>query len=119
VNALLRSRAIAVEAEALLALGEREPALERARESVTYDTSVAGSEICVGHPHLALAEALEANGDREAARGSIRHALGRLLRFAAHAPTPDERAAVLAIPVPYAKIVARAASLGVSSPPEG
>jgi hypothetical protein len=115
VNPLLRSRALAAESEAHRVLGAVALAVERARESVALDLRVAGCEIGVGYPQLALAEALEASGDHEAAREAIGAALTRLHWFAAPAPTPEERAALLAIPAPNARIVAFAARFGVAT----
>jgi tetratricopeptide (TPR) repeat protein len=104
VHPRLGSRALAVQAEAHLALGDAEQALACARQAVERGAAAAGWEICEGHCELALAEALEAAGDYGGARMAASVAITCISRLAAFAPTPEQRAAFLAVPIPNARI---------------
>jgi hypothetical protein len=117
VHPRLASRAIAVEAEALVALGDAARAVERARQAVEWGAADAGWEICEGHCELALAEALEAAGDRDAARTAVVAALECLRRVVAPSPSPQHTAAILSVPTPNARVLAAAERLGVALPP--
>ncbi len=93
-----RAYALGSLAEALLALGGREEALAAAREGVALADEIGGMDEGESALRLALAAALAASGDGEAARDAWRRARESVFATAGRITDPAVREAFLALP---------------------
>jgi tetratricopeptide (TPR) repeat protein len=91
----LKALALGVLARVLLTREKARAALEAAREGVALRDALAGMEEGEALLRLALAESLDASGDRRAAEDAIRAARERLLARAAGIPEPGFRQSFL------------------------
>ena len=110
----LRGAGLALRATVLRRRGDAAGAVASAREAVAHGAS-GDLELTDGFAQLALAEALEAAGDREAARRALADAHAAVVRIADTIADPAHRAAFLARPLPNARIGELARAWAVAS----
>jgi ATP/maltotriose-dependent transcriptional regulator MalT len=110
----LRASALAAVARALLAQDRRPEALEQARAAAAELAASGRLERYESLVHLALAEALAANGDQAGARAAVHAAAARLQTRAGQLSNPDWRRSFLTKLPDNARILALAREWGLA-----